>query len=99
MKIPVVSQRDTSHLSSPKPPTSSPKPPISSPKHNKGKHNNGKHNQGHQITFVHVVQPDFVQVRLPSGNIGFVPIQKNVGFVQVKNPVMCIDLNNQMFPH
>ena len=68
MQIPKVQQRDTSHL--PKPQTSSPT-----------KHKNGKHNQGQQITFVHAVKPYFVQVGLPSGNIGFVPIQKNVGFV------------------
>lgn len=83
MKIPVVSQRNTSHLSLSKSQTSS-------PKHNNGKHNNGKHNQGHQITSVHAIQPDFVQVRLPSGNIGFVPVQRNVGFVQVNNPIICV---------
>ena len=87
MKIPVVSQRNTSHLSLSKSQTSSPK------------HNNGKHNQGHQITSVHAIHPDFVQVRLPSGNIGFVPVQRNVGFVpvqrnvgfvQVNNPIICV---------
>ena len=78
MKIPVVSQRNTSHLSLSKSQTSSPK------------HNNGKHNQGHQITSVRAIQPDFVQVRLPSGNIGFVPVQRNVGFVQVNNPIICV---------
>ena len=77
MKIPVVSQRNNSQTTS--------KSHESSPKYN-----NGKHNQGHQKTFVHAIQPDFLQVALPSGNIGFVPVQRNVGFVQVNNPIICV---------